>query len=130
MPFGLSTLDLFEHVARVGYIAQLIVTPAAFVADQFVGPSAVSVPAVILCRFMGVFLIGVKGLILTIQLKAPHLKSYSQAMQATVWGLCGIVALSNWDAFSKPQVYINVALQAFFTTAYLISYMGTKSKAG
>ena len=87
---GLTLLELLEHLARAMYIIQLLITPVDFInANLLEGPT----PALVhWSRLSAVFLIGLKGAVPVVQMKAPSVKPSMWLNQSVCWGLCGVLS--------------------------------------
>ena len=83
---GLTLLELLEHIARTLYIMQLMFTPEDFItANSVSGAAAVTPLLVHMHRLSAVFLIGLKGAILVVQMKAPSVKPSLWLVQGMCW---------------------------------------------
>ena len=123
---GLTLLELLEHLARTMYIIQLMFTPVDFInANLLEGPT----PALVhWSRLSAVFLIGLKGAVLVVQMKAPSVKPAVWLNQSVCWGLCGVLSYLNEPIFKKPDFYVNVAFQTFFCAAFMAAFLTDKPK--
>ena len=79
-------------------------------------------------RLSAVFLIGLKGAVLVVQMKAPSVKPAVWLNQSVCWGLCGVLSYLNEPLFKKPDFYVNVAFQTFFCAAFMAAFLTDKPK--
>ncbi|GMI46654.1 hypothetical protein TrCOL_g11446 [Triparma columacea] len=126
-----TTLDWIDHVAGLGYAAQLILMGDAFMGDNFnnyVTNSATTT----MCKYSGLFILGMRACHYIAQTKVAdvEVKKAMTAAAGAVWGACGILTLSTWAEGKTPNLFINFGLQAFFTGAYAHQYitMGSAKK--
>ena len=74
-----------------------------------------------MCQYSGVFILGMLGIqTLSFLAKSDATKGI-YAVKALTWGLCGLLTAKHWEASKKPNVYVNMGLQIFFTTAWAMS---------
>ena len=126
---GLTLLELLEHIARTLYIMQLMFTPEDFItANSVSGAAAVTPLLVHMHRLSAVFLIGLKGAILVVQMKAPSVKPAVWLNQSVCWGLCAVLLKMNEPLFKKPDFYVNLAVQMFFGAAFMAAFLTDKPK--
>ena len=114
---AMTTLELCDTVAGTAYIGQLLFTPEAFMRDNFKdggGGGGAS-----MCRYAGVFLIGLRLNSILLQTKAPGLRKEFSRNAAIVWGLCGVLSVMFWDEGKTPNLYVNLGLQCIFTAGFL-----------
>ena len=111
---AMTTLELCDTVAGTAYIGQLLFMPDKFVWDNFTTVGGAS-----MCRYAGVFLIGLRLNNLLLQTKAPGLRKEFSRNAAVVWGLCGVLTVMFWDEGKAPNLYVNFGLQCIFTAGFL-----------
>ena len=127
---GLTLLELLEHIARTLYIMQLMFTPEDFItANSVSGAAAVTPTLVHWHRLSAVFLIGLKGAILVVQMKAPSVKPSLWLVQGMCWGSCAALNALNMPLFKEPDVFINLAIQSTFGLLFTFMSLTAKTKA-
>ena len=92
------------------------------------GAAAVTPTLVHWHRLSAVFLIGLKGAILVVQMKAPSVKPAVWLNQSVCWGLCAVLLKMNEPLFLKPDFYVNLAVQTFFCAAFMAAFLTDKPK--
>ena len=85
--------------------------------------------AVTMCKYSGVFILGMRALNYAAQQEqnAAILRQFS-LVSLLVWGFCGVLTVMNWDTTKRPNGYINLGLQIFFTLGYAKQYMDQSKK--
>ena len=84
--------------------------------------AGVETPALVyMCRLGALFLIGLKGALLTIQMKAPAVKPTAWLVASSCWGSCLALSALNEPLFKKPEWYINLVIQSIFTFGFLLA---------
>ena len=111
---AMTTLELCDTVAGTAYIGQLLFMPEAFMRDNFTTEGGAS-----MCRYAGVFLIGLRLNNILLQTKAPGLRKEFSRNAAVVWGLCGVLSVMFWDEGKTPNLDVNLGLQCIFTAGFL-----------
>ena len=114
---AMTTLEMFDTLAGAAYITQLVFLPEKFMSENFKDGSTKGGQA--MCRYAGVFLIGLRLQNYLIQSQAPEINKLASRNQGIVWGLCGVLTLVFWDRQKAPNSYVNVGLQAIFTAGFL-----------
>lgn len=118
MLFGLSLLELVELCAGAGYCVQLTATAQDFLKTTFEPPAAAP-DAIAMCNYSGAFLAAVYAMSTLVLLKgAESLKPTLYLIKALTWGGCGLLTYKHWDVLKKPNVYVNLGLQAAFFTLF------------
>ena len=107
---------------------QLLCFPAFFIEANM--GEGVATPALLyMCRLSALFLVGLKGCLLTIQMKAPSLKPTAWLVAGTCWGSCLALGALNEPLFKKPEWYINLVIQSIFTFGFLLASLTAPSTA-
>ena len=125
----MTVLDTIDHVAGAGYALQLLFMGEKFMSDNFKNYTPNNGGAVTMCKFAGVFIIGMRLLNYYAQTKGNfETKKIFSFVGAVVWGLCGVITLATWEDANPPYSYVNLALQAAFTAGYIHQYSTMKDK--
>ncbi|GMH68455.1 hypothetical protein TrLO_g5721 [Triparma laevis f. longispina] len=124
-----TILDYVNHVAGIGYAAQLILMGDAFMNDNLathITNSAVTT----MCKDSGMFIIGMRvaHYIVQTKVKDVEVKKLMTASAGVLWGTCGLLTLSTWGEGKAPNVYVNFGLQFFFAGAYAHQYLTMDSE--
>ena len=125
------------------------------VSDNFKNYTPNNGGAVTMCKYAGVFIIGMRLLNYYAQTKGNfETKKIFSFVGAVVWGLCGkfqtllslclpihvlvfvkliasfagVITLATWEDANPPYSYVNLALQAAFTAGYIHQYSTMKDK--
>ena len=125
----MTVLDTIDHVAGAGYAMQLLFMGEKFMNDNFKNYTPNNGGAVNMCKYAGVFIIGMRLLNYYAQTKGNfETKKMFSFVGAVVWGLCGVITLATWEDANPPYSYVNLALQAAFTAGYIHQYSTMKDK--
>ena len=128
MPLGLTKLEMFEHFGRFMYLGQLAFPPRSWLEQNFVAGYSFDGLAIYMCYLCACLIMCVKMCVLVVQLKAPEAKPSLWMAAGTAWAMCGALAFVHEDMFKKPEWYINLGMQGFFGSAFILASLTAKGK--
>lgn len=110
------------------YLAQLALTPRAWLEQNFVAGYSFDGLAIYMCYLCACLILCVKMVVLVVQFKAPEAKPAMWLAAGTAWTMCGALTFAHESMFKKPEYYINLGLQLFFGSAFIVASLTSKSK--